>query len=879
MSVEPEATSLFRSKPMLHMSITMTQEAAERTIRELGHFAKFHFIDLNTRDNPSKQAVYYKKRVQEIVSLEKRFEALERQMESYNVELPPPLRAIVTNALPDYRRPELKDPDADIVQLMKTRLDEMETDLKRSIAFQQENRNQICNLSELKAVLSVMRQDEFKQESRAATVATSAAHESKSELLPTTSSDRTGLSKPLLDQEPVFDTAPRFRTNLVGVIPQDNVASFQRMIYRVCRNNAYFRFFPIENAIKDPANPKEGIYKSVFYVSVLGQQLERRMRKLCQIFQAKIHNVPQSGQDLESQLARIEAELRDKSELERTTEREIMRMLEQLAGTGGGLAVHFSPLREHQDRLRQEKLVCDTMQKCRFFMMTIVAEGWCPVECKQLLLKHLSRAVEGTQVPMPAIEINPPRPIKKKGTPPTFFFTDKFTGIFQNIVNTYGTPRYQEANPGLFTIVTFPFLFGVMFGDIGHGFFLALASLLIILREKTFEAQKNSGQMNEIFRMCYSGRYMLFMMGCCGIYCGTIYNDCMSIPVYFYDSAYTWYTDNSTTILQEVAYKEVGSVYPYGVDPHWYHTKNQLLFMNSMKMKLSVTIGVIQMTFGIVMSLLNHIHFGDYAAIFLQFIPQLLFMVCTFGYMVIIIIIKYCIDWRNDREHQSPPNLIQTMIGMFLKLGGVEAGSELYDGQSTVQGALLAVAVLAIPVMLFGKPLYVICTKKGHGHGGQDDHGAVQPVVHGEHKEEKKAEDKSKSAEHEEDGGEEHHSTSDLMIHSGIHTIEFVLGTVSNTASYLRLWALSLAHSELAEVFWTKLIEQYGFQSGSVFMSFVTFAAWAGITTGVLLMMDVLECFLHALRLHWVEFQNKFFYADGVAFRPFTFDLSDDGDD
>ena len=86
--------------------------------------------------------------------------------------------------------------------------------------------------------------------------------------------------------------------------------------------------------------------------------------------------------------------------------------------------------------------------------------------------------------------INIDNPSEKGLTPPTFFELNDFTAPFQQIVDTYGVPRYREVNPALFTIVTFPFQFGVMFGDMGHGGIYFLLGIFLVLFYEKFKDNK-----------------------------------------------------------------------------------------------------------------------------------------------------------------------------------------------------------------------------------------------------------------------------------------------------------------------------------------------------------------------------------------------------
>ncbi|GMR50581.1 hypothetical protein PMAYCL1PPCAC_20776, partial [Pristionchus mayeri] len=124
--------------------------------------------------------------------------------------------------------------------------------------------------------------------------------------------------------------------------------------------------------------------------------------------------------------------------------------------------------------------------------------------------------------------------------------------------------------------------------------------------------------------------------------------------------------------------------------------------------------------------------------------------------------------------------------------------TQWYPGQSIVEAILVLIAVICVPIMLFGKPIAFIMGQKKHKKAHAENITVRANVLSEETEIAANGNGKAEAGEHSSGGGGgAHHGENfgDVMVHQAIHTIEYVLVCVSHTASYLRLWALSLAHA------------------------------------------------------------------------------------
>ena len=712
----------------------------------------------------------------------------------------------------------------------------------------------------------------------------------------------------------------------------------KRMIFRVSRDKVLCTFFDAE--FPEEFNPKEPMKIFVMFCPKI-DYLIAKMLKVCEVYNCPRFDIP------DNYVGHVMEILPDISEKILEHKNYLFEAKKSLKSYLEDYILIKKKLQLYKIYFKREKLVYLNLSKCNCGDNFIDGEIWVLQKNFEKLKHEISSNFDDDST---ATFID----VKDYGMDrPTYIDVNEFTYPFQEIVNQYGIPNYHEINPGYFTIITFPFLFGIMFGDIGHGLILLVITLYLFhLANKN--RKKNQGGINSdelpfnyqnrinnkklnqsveenildssedsMLKSFVQFRYFFLLCSIFGIFCGFMYNEFFAVPLNLFGTCYTSQKDGEL-ILSKVG-KNEKCVYPVGLDPSWIGTTNELTYTNSLKMKLSIIVGVLHMMLGIFIRGVNNMNAKNHTAFIFEFIPQFLFMGIMFGYLIAMIYYKWNTDY-DDNTHNAP-SLLTIMINMAIKLGEID-GEPLFDSflgfsQESINKLIILICIILIPIMLFVKPIQFYL-KKSRTKGISFRHEEMS-LIQNENKNDDNINinnnnninninndlDANNSQDNLQLNNSGEYSLSlsqesaikpnelysklyvsqkikyreesksrfqfvELFIGQLIEVIEYVLGTVSNTASYLRLWALSLAHTALSHVFIEKTFigyiqnDQVNIMSSVIGVS-IYFLVFLFATAFILIFMDAMECVLHTLRLHWVEFQNKFYKGDGYLFQPFSF--------
>jgi V-type H+-transporting ATPase subunit a len=237
---------------------------------------------------------------------------------------------------------------------------------------------------------------------------------------------------------------------VAGVILRERLPAFERMLWRACRGNVFLRQAEIEDPLEDPLLGGDEVYKSVFVIFFQGEQLKSRVKKICEGFRATLYPCPDQAADRREMAVGVMQRLEDLNTVLGQTNDHRHRVLVAAAKNIKSWFIKVRKIKAIYHTLNYFNL--DVTQKC------LIAECWIPtadIEGIQLALRRGTEKSGSTVAPI----LNQ---MATKESPPTFFRTNKFTSAFQELIDAYGVAAYREANPAVFTIITFPFLGSIL---------------------------------------------------------------------------------------------------------------------------------------------------------------------------------------------------------------------------------------------------------------------------------------------------------------------------------------------------------------------------------------------------------------------------------
>ncbi|CAH2071600.1 unnamed protein product, partial [Iphiclides podalirius] len=802
--------AMFRSEEMALCQLFIQPEAAYTSVSELGEAGSVQFRDLNPDVN-----AFQRKFVNEV----RRCDEMERKLRYIEVEVHKD-GVHVPQVKESPRAPNPRE----IIDL-EAHLEKTENEILELSHNAVNLKQNYLELTELKHVLEkteafFVAQEEIGMDS---------------------------LTKSLISDETGQQAAARGRLGFVaGVVQRERVPAFERMLWRISRGNVFLRRAELDKPLEDPTSGNE-IYKTVFVAFFQGEQLKSRIKKVCTGFHASLYPCPPSNGERQDMVKGVRTRLEDLNMVLNQTRDHRQRVLASVAKELASWSIMVRKMKAIYHTLNLFNM--DVTKKC------LIGECWVPTADLPNVQKALADGSNACGSSIPSF-LNC---IETDEEPPTFNRTNRFTRGFQNLIDAYGVASYRECNPALYTIITFPFLFAVMFGDLGHGLIMAMFGAWMVTKEVSLAAKKSN---NEIWNIFFAGRYIILLMGCFSMYTGLVYNDIFSKSMNIFGS--TWFVpyDNDTlekngalTLDPKDSY--VDRPYFIGIDPIWQTADNKIIFLNSYKMKLSIIFGVVHMIFGVCMSVVNYNFFKRRYSIFLEFIPQVVFLCLLFLYMVFMMFYKW-VAYSTMSEDQAysqgcAPSVLILFINMMLfSSNEPEPGCKefMFEGQGTIQRVFVLVALCCIPVMLLGKPLYLLAAGKKKHAKAEQSNGSVGQGIELQEQTDLEGAPPAKAAPHD----HEEEPFSEIMIHQAIHTIEYVLSTISHTASYLRLWALSLAHADL-------LLQDALKVATEIVL----------VTRNASVEWHFRNANLNKTRISRVEFMSKFYAGLGYIFQPFCF--------
>ena len=553
-----------------------------------------------------------------------------------------------------------------------------------------------------------------------------------------------------------------FTYTVAGIVPATNLSKLEWSIKEVTDGSYAIRAVP---------RGKDSFVVSLTVASALQSAVDRILSALG----FEQFNIPEDSEgrpeaivaNAEEAIAKAEATL---SQLD-------ARMKLIAKEWGPRVLVAWELMEIERQRIEIKKYMYFTEQAVKMW-------GWVPEKDAPRLEKILRERIGKP------LEVTFESPDLTKVDSPTYLHNPSFMEATEDVVAAYGVPSKHDLDPTKIMWLTFPLIFGLIFADVGQGFLILLIGLF------AWRADKKGQDWGSTLGYVQKGSLGLIMLGIFAMLGGFLFGSFFG----------------SETVIEPV----------WPIFAHYLENGEPNLFRATHMLKLSIEVGVIQMSMGITLKLYNSLKHREYreASVALSYLWLYLgFINLLFGVS------------SNSINAWFNPN---GSINLWIPLLGIGHGS----GNNGVY-PLVPISPLIFSSLCFIVPLAIMTLSSLLG--GMDGF---------------------------------------------VEYLEYAIGMISHTVSYARIFALNAVHMILSGLFFqllppllvipmphitlfgVELIPEHIMEDGHLVQPNLPLLG-AIIGTFIVGFLEGLAAFMHTLRLHFVEWFSKFYHAGGIPFRPY----------